>query len=47
MKSKIIQQTTKYNKKEADSKIWRTNEWSPVGRGKGEGAIKGWGEKDY
>ena len=23
--------------------MWRTNECSPVGRGKGEGAIKGWG----
>ena len=29
------QQTGEYNKKEADSLIWRTNQWLPAGRGRG------------
>ena len=32
-----IQQTGEYNKKAADSQIQRTNQWLPVGRGRGEG----------
>ena len=38
-----IQQTSEYNKKEAGSQIQRTNEWGPVGRGKGEGQDRGRG----
>ena len=34
-----IQQTSEYNKKEADSHIQRTNQQLPVGRGKEGGAI--------
>ena len=29
-----IQQTSEYNKKEADSQIQRTNQWLPIGKGK-------------
>ena len=32
---------SEYNRKETDSQIQRTNEWSPVGRGKWEGAREG------
>ena len=32
-----MQQTSEYNKKEANSQVERTNQWFPVRRGKGEG----------
>ena len=36
-----IKQTSEYNKKETDSQVQRTNQWLPVGRGKGEGHDRG------
>ena len=36
-----IQETSGRNKKEADSLIQRTNQWLPMGRGEGGGAIQG------
>ena len=32
-----LKQANEYNKIETDSQIDRTNQWLPVGRGKGEG----------
>ena len=43
VESKKTQQTSEYNKKEADSQ--RTDYWLPVGRGNGEGQDRGRGLK--
>ena len=41
-----IKQAGVYKKTEANSQIQRTNQWLPVGRGKGEGQDKGRGLRD-
>ena len=40
---KFFLKKNEYNKKEKDSQIQRTNQWLPVGRGKGSRANKGKG----
>ena len=44
---KKIKQTSEYNKNETDSQMSRTNQWLPVGKGKGEGARYGQGIKRH